>query len=177
MHQPQRVVADIDGLEPRLVALVTQGVAGEVAERGQHRRDRVGIPGVGCAVADMLDQQAAAALDQKRLLDAEAQRMPQHDLGEGYAAACGLDERGLNPGIHSLDVEHEHSARTFHRYLKHHVSFKLCVAEVEKTVLIQRVLEAPRKLGGVLDGSEAIGAQCGDLALAREGAMRLAVRD
>ena len=91
VHEPQGVVADIDRLEAGLVVLIAQRIVGEVADCGQHCRDRVRIPGGGRAMTDVLDQQPAPALDQEGLLDAEAQRVPQHDLGKRHAAARRLE--------------------------------------------------------------------------------------
>ena len=93
---PDRQVADLERVERRLVG-DAERVADEVADRRQHAGDHVGILHAGDAGLHVLQEQPARAIDEKDLLDAEQQRLQQHDLAEGSPGPKRLDAPRQRP--------------------------------------------------------------------------------
>ena len=87
---PDGEVADVEGVE-RVGRRDLERVLREVANRRQHAGHHVGVLHRGAAGLHVLEQQAAPALDEERLLDAVDERLEQDDFGERLAGADRLD--------------------------------------------------------------------------------------
>ena len=67
-----------------------EGVLAEVADRGQHAGDEVGVLGLQVLGVGVRQQQAARPVDQEDLLDPVEQGVAEHDLRERHAGAPAL---------------------------------------------------------------------------------------
>lgn len=89
----QQMLADRCRSQAR-VAVGVDRVAHEITDGGQHPGDRIGVQ-IGQFRRRMaVQQQTGFALDQEQVVDAVAQRVLHHHLGEGHAAAPGFEAPG-----------------------------------------------------------------------------------
>ena len=75
----------------RISGLAAEGVAHEVADRGEHPGDHVGVLRRGVGRHHLAQQESRLLVDQQELLDAIDQTVEQNDLGERLPAAPRLD--------------------------------------------------------------------------------------
>jgi len=86
-----RELADAELTKPAGVSLGGEGVGHEVADRGEHPRDQVGVAGGKVRCPGMGKEEAGLGVNEEDLLDPVDQGVLEDDLGVGDTGAPGFD--------------------------------------------------------------------------------------
>ena len=78
-------------LPPASPVLLSEGIAHEVLDGGEHSGDHVGILSLRLGRRHVFEQQPGLAVDQEEVLDAEHHRVLEHHIREGASAAVRLE--------------------------------------------------------------------------------------
>ena len=97
LFEPHRGRAHLDGFEV-LAVVHLEGVADEILDGGEHRRDHVAVLVVQGVKAFVGDQEPRSAMDQEHLFHAEEEGVPENDFGVGATGGLGLDAPFDAPG-------------------------------------------------------------------------------
>ena len=86
---PEEKLPEAKGIDAAQGGLVER-VAHEILDGAQHARHELGVLGGGVLRCHVFEHETRLAMDQKHMLDAEYEGMPEHHLGKRGARAVGL---------------------------------------------------------------------------------------